>query len=187
MENQEDRIGKILNEHGYAINQRYKATSFVYQVVNNSMEFFVVKFNDLEIPEDLAMIQREFSVAEKLRGLDGVGCFEEFYSRGFMFGGIRPYIDGEELCFFELKKNPKIKKKIFRGLDDIHSCGVAHFDFKCGDLLRMRNVLLDKNSNPYFIDFGGCVLRDEAGSLNFDYECNRDVEKLEKRLGGQLI
>ena len=61
---------------------------------------------------------------------------------------------------FELDGNDHFFDSLLKLIISMHNAGIAH-----GDLKRKDNLMVDKNLNPYLIDFGTAVIKYEGSGF----------------------
>jgi tRNA A-37 threonylcarbamoyl transferase component Bud32 len=93
-------------------------------------------------------LNRELEIYRKLKGIDGIpDCFG-MTARGEL---ILEYIEGQSYRDkqYELAGDESFFQKLLDLILNMHNEGVAH-----GDLKRKDNILVNKDNEPFLIDFG---------------------------------
>jgi tRNA A-37 threonylcarbamoyl transferase component Bud32 len=93
-------------------------------------------------------LNRELEIYKKLKGIDGIpDCFG-MTVRGEL---ILEYIEGQSYRDkqYELAGDESFFQKLLDLILNMHNEGVAH-----GDLKRKDNILVNKDNEPFLIDFG---------------------------------
>ena len=93
-------------------------------------------------------LNRELEIYKKLKGIDGIpDCFGMTW-RGEL---ILEYIEGQSYRDkqYELAGDESFFQKLLDLILNMHNEGVAH-----GDLKRKDNILVNKDNEPFLIDFG---------------------------------
>ncbi len=93
-------------------------------------------------------LNRELEIYKKLKGIDGIpDCFGMTW-RGEL---ILEYIEGQSYREkqYELAGDESFFQKLLDLILNMHNEGVAH-----GDLKRKDNILVNKDNEPFLIDFG---------------------------------
>jgi len=92
------------------------------------------------------MIKREYRRYRRLKGIKGIPKIYKFLDD---YGFIMQHIEVHRLPHRrdEHTISPAVFDSLKETLDEMHSRGVIHGD------IRRKNVLLDNENNPYFIDF----------------------------------
>ena len=92
------------------------------------------------------MIKREYRRYRRLKGIKGI---PKLYKLLDDYGFVMQHIEVHRLPHRKDKDtiSPVIFDSLKETLDEMHSRGVIHGD------IRRKNILLDNEKNPYFIDF----------------------------------
>ncbi len=101
-------------------------------------------------------LNRELEIYKKLKGIDGIpNCFGMTW-RGEL---ILEYIEGQSYRDkqYELAGDQSFFQKLLDLILNIHNEGVAH-----GDLKRKDNILVNKDNEPFLIDFGTGISIDKS-------------------------
>lgn len=101
-------------------------------------------------------LNRELEIYKKLKDIDGIpNCFGMTW-RGEL---ILEYIEGESYRDkqYELAGDQSFFQKLLDLILNIHNEGVAH-----GDLKRKDNILVNKDNEPFLIDFGTGISIDKS-------------------------
>ena len=104
-------------------------------------------------------IRHECRIYEKLENLDGIPKCYGLTKDGSL---VLEYIDGESYRSkqFELDGNDQFFNSLLELIKSMHDKGVAH-----GDLKRKDNLLVDGDLNPYLIDFGTALIKENRSGL----------------------
>lgn len=96
------------------------------------------------------LINHECSILKRLSGVKGIPrLIGKLNDYGFMV----EYIEAEPLNKFKPETlNLLVFQKLSQLVEEIHQRGVVHLD-----LGQRRNILLDKNLQPYFVDFANAL------------------------------
>jgi predicted Ser/Thr protein kinase len=101
--------------------------------------------------------------AESIKRLTGIKGIPRLIKTVGEYGFLQEYIDGEPLKKFRKETLPfSVFDKMSNLVETLHQRGVVHLD-----LGQKKNILLDKDYNPYFIDFANALyFRQEALGFN---------------------
>ena len=104
-------------------------------------------------------IRHEYKIYEKLENLDGIPKCYGLTKDGSL---VLEYIDGESYRSkqFELDGNDQFFNSFLDLIKSMHDRGIAH-----GDLKRKDNFLVGKDLNPYLIDFGTALIKENQSGL----------------------
>ena len=104
-------------------------------------------------------IRHEFKIYEILENLDGIPKCYGLTKDGSL---VLEYIDGESYRSkqFELDGNDQFFSSLLELIKSMHDKGVAH-----GDLKRKDNLLVGGDLNPYLIDFGTALIKENRSGL----------------------
>ena len=96
------------------------------------------------------LINHECYIIKKLSSIEGIPrLIKQIDDYGFLM----EYLEGEPLSHFKQETLPvEVFGKLDKLVDKIHSAGIVHLD-----LGQKRNILIDKNHNPHFIDFANAL------------------------------
>ena len=102
------------------------------------------------------MLRREARVYERMADIAGVPDSPGFLDDTWL---LLEYIDGESLktARYSLDDAEAFYAGLLQVLHDFHGVGVGH-----GDLKRKDNVLVTVDQQPFVIDFGTAVMRDNG-------------------------
>ena len=101
-------------------------------------------------------LNRELEIYNKLKGIHGIpNCFGMTW-RGDL---ILEYIEGQSYRDkqYELAGNQSFFQELLDLILNIHNKGIAH-----GDLKRKDNILVNKDNQPFLIDFGTAISIDNS-------------------------
>ncbi len=104
------------------------------------------------------IINREYRKYQRLKGIEGI---PKIYKQIDEYGFVMQYIEVHRLPH-KIDKHtisPAIFDSLKKILDEIHSRGIVHGD------IRRKNILLDNDNKPYFIDFATAFYKNEKSSF----------------------
>jgi len=104
-------------------------------------------------------IRHEFKIYEILENLDGIPKCYGLTKDGSL---VLEYIDGESYRSkqFELDGNDQFFNSLLELIKSMHDKGIAH-----GDLKRKDNLLVGGDLNPYLIDFGTALIKENRSGF----------------------
>jgi len=104
-------------------------------------------------------IKNEHNIYGLLRNMEGIPKCYGLTDKGDL---VLEYIDGKSYrdMQFELDGNDHFFDSLLKLIISMHNAGIAH-----GDLKRKDNLMVDKNLNPYLIDFGTAVIKYEGSGF----------------------
>lgn len=96
------------------------------------------------------LINRECYIIKRLAGIKGI---PQFIKQIDNYGFLTEYIEGEPLSHFKSNTLPlDVFERLNQLVDKIHNYGVVHLD-----LGQRRNILINKEYQPYFLDFANAL------------------------------
>ena len=102
------------------------------------------------------LISHECYILRRLAGIQGI---PRLIKQADKYGFLSEYLEGEPLAHFKPDTLPiEVFKRFNQLVDRVHERGVVHLD-----LGQKRNILINKEYQPYFLDFANALyFRTEA-------------------------
>jgi hypothetical protein len=133
------------------------------------------------------LVRREAHALEKLRGIEGVpGLIQRIDRRALLMAHVSA-LPVKQCC--ESVNWPVYFSRLYKLVQKLHERGVAHCDLRSPN-----NMLVDKNDNPFVVDFVACVFRGaEWNPLSgwlFTQFCRVDesaIAKMKRRYAPELL
>ena len=177
------RDSDCLERIGYSNLEQIEETTCSVYLGEKDNKKYILKFVSLCNQYPNNQIKNEIKAKDKLKGLNGVLCdWQEFnvdFSKSPLI--IRQYIEGKEMVLGK-KYDRDIFTSIKETICQIHDRGVCNIDF-LESRGRLKNIILDENSNPLIIDFGLVKFREDISKIFFYERVENDISRLRELLG----
>jgi len=129
----------------------YQGKTLLFNEHNHKLVIKAPLGNFLTRPINLALLRHEYRIYQKLQGMDAVPVCYGMANNEYL---VIQFIEGETVRQRRPGPDSEFYVKLFAAINEMHKRQVAHFDLK-----RSENLMITRDGEPKFIDFGVSIYR----------------------------
>ena len=171
----------VIEGYGFrTIKQLGPSSCYVYKTIdtNNGNQIRIVKIAEERIDSwGYEHIAKENSILIEANYITGVAkrvkcIYDDQMSYAKFILLVKEFIEGKMLEKSRIEN--KLQKKIENIVKELHKEGIANLEI-CS-----RNIIINKSKEPYLIDLGSCMLKEDLDKYEFKEYQKEDLSDLEK-------